>query len=122
MDGRSVADRYLQAAGAFAASTPLQSSAFVTCPPSMTSWRFSAVIGVGWRMNELTVLPPGVLNGWAVRPALGATFVSINPSGSLRLSILPPLHRASAAAPAVFPSSLAFFQTSTYCLPWATLF
>ena len=31
------------------------------------------MIGVGCRMNELTVLPPGVLNGWAVRPAAGAT-------------------------------------------------
>ena len=54
--------------------------------------------GVGWRMNELTVLPPGVVNGWAVRPAAGATVGSIRPSGSLRLAILPPLHSASAAA------------------------
>jgi hypothetical protein len=63
----------LQAAGALEASTPLHSSALVIWPASTTTFRLSAVIGVGWRMIELTVLPPGVLNGVAVRPATGAT-------------------------------------------------
>ena len=80
------------------------------------------MIGVGCRVNELTLLPPGVLNSPGVSPPSGATFGSIRPSGSLRLAIVPPLHSASAAAAAVLPSSLAFFQTSTYCLPSATLF
>ena len=29
--------------------------------------------GVGWRMNDLTTTPPGVVKSWAVRPAVGAT-------------------------------------------------
>ena len=50
----AVGDRYLQAAGAVAASTPLHRSALVICSASIATWRFSAVSGVGWRMNDLT--------------------------------------------------------------------
>src|SRR5262249_30293313 len=79
---------YLQAAGAVAASTPLHSSAFEIWPPSTASCRLSAVSGVGCRMNEATVLLPGVVNGCSVRPLTGATAGSMKPSGSLRPSNL----------------------------------
>ena len=80
MASSAVGNRYLHAAGADAASTPAHSASLVTWPPSMANCRFSAVSGVGWRMNELTLLPPGVSNAWAVRPATGATAGSMRPS------------------------------------------
>ena len=76
--------------------------------------------GVGWRMNEVTVLPPGVSKGAAVMPAVGATEASMRPSGMVSWSIGTPWQSCSAAAPATLPSSLLFFQTSTYCQPAAT--
>src|SRR6476469_7208500 len=110
-----------QTAGPVAGSTPLQRSAWEIWLPSIASCRLSAVSGVGCRMKDETVLPPGVVKGCAVRPAAGATLGSIRPSCRVRVAMSPPAHSARAAAPAALPSSLAFFQMSTYCLPWARL-
>ena len=41
-------------------STCAQSTSSASQSPSTTRFRFSWVIGVGWRMNDVTVLPPGV--------------------------------------------------------------
>ena len=121
MASSAVGDRHWQAGGAAAASTPAHRSSLVICPPSIASCRFSAVSGVGLRMNELTVLPPGVVNGVAVRLS-GAT-AAVDQAVRQRQAAMSGLaHSASAAAPAALPSSLAFFQTSTYCRPLATLF
>src|SRR4051812_42802173 len=87
--------RYLQAAGADAAGTSLQRSALVIHPASMTVCRLSLVIGCGAMTIELTLLPPGVVNG-----AVPVT-----------LSTVAPLHSWTAASPAALPSSRASFQT-----------
>ena len=46
----------MQAAGAFAASTPWQTCALVTQPASITTFRFSFVTGTGFRNTELIVI------------------------------------------------------------------
>src|SRR6478672_5398566 len=120
--GSAVGDRYLQAAGAVAASTPLHRSALVICFASIATWRFSAVSGVGWRMNDLTTVLPGVVKSLAVSPSFGATSGATRPSGMVRARFFGSAQSFSAAAPASLPSSLAFLKTSTYCLPSATLF
>src|SRR5439155_12565283 len=88
-------------------------------PAEMTLSRESAVTGVGLRMIDLTVFPPGVLKSCGVLPAAGATDESTVIETS---EIFLPWQSWRAAWPAALPSSLLFFQTSTYCLPSATLF
>src|SRR5439155_24303444 len=87
-------------------------------PAEMTLSRESAVTGVGLRMIDLTVLPPGVLKSVGLLPAAGATDESTLIETS---EIFLPWQSWSAAWPAALPSSVPFFQTSTYCLPTATL-
>src|SRR5206468_1063267 len=115
---RRLAGRYLQA-GTLVVSAPLQIWSLVAYQPAViTLSRVSAMIGVGWRMIDLTTLPPGVVKSVGLLPATGATDAStlmVILVGSLSL------HRATAAWPAALPSSLLFFQMSTNCLPSATL-
>ena len=118
----AVEDRYLQAGGAVAASTPLQRSSFVIWPASIATWRFSAVSGVGWRMNDLTDDPPGVVKSVRGEPGHRRDGRVDEAARERQRHPWGRCTAASAAAPAVLPSSLAFLKTSTYCLPSATLF
>src|SRR4029079_13981929 len=114
-------DRHLQAASPGSpALTPLQIWSLVAYQRlAMTSPSLSAVIGVGWRMIDFTVFPPGVVKSAGELPAFGATDGSTLTEILLKSGLL---HSESAAWPAALPSSLLFFQMSTYCLPRATLF
>ena len=80
--------------------------------------RHLQVLGGEWSRLEDERLTDVVARGrerLGRQPAAGATDASMRPSGSVRLAMSVPLHSSSAAAPAVLPSSLAFFKTSTYC-------
>ena len=55
-----------------AASTPLHSTSLVIRLASRIICEVVRGDGVGCRMNDLTVLPPGVLKSWTVCPAVGA--------------------------------------------------
>ena len=50
------------------------------------------MIGVGCRMNDLTVLPPGVVKSWTASPAVGATVGVDEAVGSLTPAIFVPAH------------------------------
>src|SRR4029078_10106935 len=110
-----VGDRHLQAASPGSpALTPLQIWSLVAYQPlAITSPSLSAVIGVGWRMIDFTVFPPGVVKSAGELPAFGATDGSTLTAILLKSGLL---HSESAAWPAALPSSLLFFQISTYCL------
>src|SRR4051794_14123968 len=105
-------------AGVEPAVTPAHTASFVTQPASIVSFRLSLVMAVGVRMTELTVLPPGVVNGVALSDAGAAAFG--RSAGAFTASGAVPAQNCIAMSPAVSPRANAFFQTETAWVPSAT--